>query len=211
MEHKILSISFILAALAILFVSLSRPYNVGAQYYQQGEVKKFLSVDKKVRSIEENEYFNNIDRTHRIFYENDVVEYSISIENTGNETLNNINVVDFLPKNISLIFYPGIFNKDANTINWTIDQLNAAEVKTYLIRYKIVDTKGLGLIQGNFVKLTNIAEAKTDNISDRDEANIYLGSGTVPKTGDPSLVIKTAIVISSTLVGFALRKFARGY
>lgn len=211
MEYKYLSISFIVSALAILVLSLVHPYNVGAQYYQQGETKKILSVDKKVRSIKDAAYENNIESSKRVFFEGDVLEFSIAIENTGNNALNNIKVTDNLPANLSLIFYPGVYEKNSNTITWTIDKLNTAEIKTFLIRAKVVDVKSLNISGSNTVKMTNFAEAKTDNISDKDDASYFVGASTIPKTGNSSLPIQTVIVISSCAAGFALRKFARGY
>lgn len=208
-EHKKIIISFIVAATAILVLSLISPSKVGAQYYNQGEVKKSILIDKKIRNITENKFFDNIDATQKTFYEGDILEFSIKVENTGNETLTDIKSRDILPKYLDLIFYPGEYKKEENTIEWSIDKLDPGQNKSYLIRARVKNTSSLETKET--VKLTNIAESSANDIFDKDNASYFVGGKSIPATGDNTLIIKT---ISITLVcasGLFLRKLARGY
>lgn len=211
-KHKILSISLFAAAMTILYLSLAQANQVGAQNYDQAPAKKFISVDKKVRSVNETTFYNNIEKSQKVFFEGDVIEYSIAIENTGSEVLNNIAVVDKLPTNLSLIFYPGAYDRTGNKVTWTIDALKPAEIKTFLIRAKIIDVKNLSIPTNDSVKLTNESSARSDTGKEAgDQASIYVGTGTIPKTGNSTLPIQTALVLSIGAAGYAFRKFARGY
>ena len=207
MEHKILTISFIFGALAILFFSLFSPLKAYGQSYSQGESKNKLSVDKKIRSINDTQYFDNIEASKKTFYENDVVEFQIKIENIWTEVVYNIKVEDILPKYLTLIFYPGKFNDDQYIVEWNIDKLNAGESKTYLIRAKIKDSTKLNVL----TKQTNKVESCGGGSCDQDYASYFIGKGTVPATGASDIVIKTILVALTAAGGFSFRKLARGY
>lgn len=208
MEHKILSISFALSAVAILFLSLLNPFTAfGAEYYSSETNTKSLLIDKKVRSIDDNQYYDNIEASKKIFYDKDVVEFQIKVENTGKETLKNVYVRDTLPKYFGLIFNPGNFNASQNTVEWTIDSLAPNETKTYLIRGKIKDADKLTVL----TKQTNKAETNVDGIGDVDTASYFIGKVTVPDTGASDIVIKTVLVGLVAGSGLCLRKKVRGY
>lgn len=208
MKYKILSVSLAVSALLILVLSLIKPFKVNAQYYAAGNQSNMISVDKKVRSMTDSYYSDNIESSRKIFQENDLIEFSIAVENIGNNSLNNIKLIDNLPSNLSLIFYPGNFDKTNNTVTLNIDGLNPAEVKTYLIRAKIVDTQALN---SNLVQLTNVVEVKNDSVDNKDNASFYVGKGTIPKTGNSALIVQTLLVLGTGTGGFYLRKFVRGY
>ena len=212
-EHKILSFSLLITAFVILVLSLTSPFKAHAQYYSEGNQNKAISVDKKIRSVSDGgDYSNNIEKNTKLFFDGDVVEYSISIENIGSQTLNNIQVIDSLPTNLSLIFNPGTFDKTSNKITWSINPLKSAEVKTYLIRAKIIDSTKLNIAINDAVKLTNVVDVRSDTgKSDSDNASFYVGKGSIPKTGNGALIIQTILVLGTGTGGFYLRKFVRGY
>ena len=205
MEHKILNISLALGAMAILFLSLFNPTK--AFGYNDGDRAQTISVDKKVRSIDDSQYYDNIESSKKTFYENDVVEFQIKVENIGTEVMYNINVKDMLPKYLSLIFNPGTFNDDQDIVEWNIDKLEAGESKTYLIRAKINDSSKLNVL----TKQTNKAEACGAGQCDTDNASYYIGKVTVPATGAQDIILKTVLVASVAGLGFCFRKKARGY
>jgi uncharacterized repeat protein (TIGR01451 family) len=206
-EHKILNISFIFGAIAILFFSLFSPLKAYGQYYSQSENNKEISIDKKIRAIGDTQYFDNIEASRKTFFEKDVIEFQIKVENTGKETLNNIKVRDTLPKYLGLIFNPGTFNEKGNLVEWTIDKLDPGQSKEYLIRAKIKDSTKISVL----TKETNNVEAKVDNLSDSDNASYFIGKNTVPNTGASDLIVKTILVTLTASGGFYFRKLARGF
>jgi uncharacterized repeat protein (TIGR01451 family) len=212
-EHKIKSFSVITTIIGLLFLAVSNPLKIMADNYEPGEDERRISVDKKIRSINDKDFSNNIESSTKIFKENDTIEYSIAVENSGKLTLNNIEVNDRLPSNLSLIFYPGTYDRTNNKINWKIDELKPAEIKTYYIRAKIIETSKLNLSNGNLEKLTNYVDVRSDTgTSASDQASCYVGAGvtTIPKTG-ASLPLQTLIVLTIGSAGIIFRKYARGY
>lgn len=199
-------ISFALMALAILVLSLRYPNGVSAQY-NQPTVKKTISVDKKVRALPGTTFFDNIDSSQKVFYNGDLIEFSIRIENTGDQELTQIQAEDTMPKFLDLVFNPGTYNKSSNTISWKIDSLKPAESKTFLIRAKVASVA----TDSAQTKLTNLVEVQANGVNDKDNASYFIGKGSIPKTGDNTLLIKTAAVLATIAGAFALRKFARGY
>lgn len=192
--------------MAILFLSLFSPFKVYGQSYSQGEKVK-LSIDKKIRSVGSTQYFDNIEASNKTFYENDLIEFQIKIENISDEVVYNIKAEDILPKYLTLIFYPGTFNNDQYIIEWNIDKLEAGESKTYLIRAKINDSEKLNAL----TKQTNKVESCGGGSCDQDYASYFIGKTTVPATGASDIALKTILVISTAATGFYFRKLARGY
>lgn len=186
------------------------PSKVSAQYYSQSNVNKSISVDKKVRNVNDSQYVDNISADKEVFADDDLVEFKITVLNNGNETLTNVNVGDSLPTNLSLIFYPGTLDKTNNSLKWSIDSLKPQESKDFLIRAKMVNISTL-LSGESTKKLTNFVEAKANDVSDKDTASIFVGLKTSPKTGDNSLALKTVGVLSILVSCVYLRKYARGY
>ncbi|HPT65878.1 MAG TPA: hypothetical protein PK257_01025 [Candidatus Woesebacteria bacterium] len=206
MKHKKLSIGFGLSAIVILFLSLFSPFKAYGQSYSQGGKAK-LSIDKKIRSIGDTKYYDNIEASRKTFYEKDVVEFQIRVENISDEVVYNIKTEDILPKYLTLIFYPGNFNKDQYIVDWNIDKLEAGESKTYLIRAKINDTNKLSTL----TKQTNKVESCGGGSCDQDYASYFIGKTTVPATGASDIILKTILVTLTAGSGIYFRKKARGY
>ncbi len=205
MEHKIINFSLALGAMAILFLSLFNPTK--AFGYNDTDNTKVISIDKKVRSTDDSQYYDNIESSKKTFYENDVVEFQIEVKNIGTQVVYNINIKDMLPKYLSLVFNPGKFDSDQNIVEWNIDKLEANESKNYLIRAKINNSTKLNVS----TKQTNKAEACGAGQCDVDTASYFIGKVTVPATGASDIVIKTILVALLAIGGFSLRKFVREY
>ncbi|MCL4383987.1 DUF11 domain-containing protein [Patescibacteria group bacterium] len=174
-----------------------------AQYYAISPQNASLMVEKKVRSLSMDQYYHNIAASTYTFQEDSLIEFQILVKNNGNVDVNNINVRDFLPHHLSLLFYPGSLN--GQEIDWNIDHLSPNESKVFVIRAKVkIDANPIG-------KQINKATATSNNLSDTDTATYYIGKPTVPVTGDDSLLIKSVVMITFIGSGVTLRKLARGY
>jgi len=206
-EYKNKSIGLIIATLVVLSLSLLKPTLVRAESYSNEDNRKTLSVDKKLRSVSDSKYVDNISSSTKTFFQGDLIEFQIKIENTGTGVLKNIKVTDSLPPFLKLIFFTGTYDKTNNKVEWTIDELKAGEAKDYLIRARIDQATNVTQL----TKETNVAEARVDELGERDDASYYIGGVSVPETGDASLLIKTGILFSLGLGGILFRKYARGY
>lgn len=191
--------------MAVLFLSLFNPTQ--AFGYNDSDNTKTISIDKKVRSIDDSQYYDNIESSKKTFFEKDTIEFQIEVKNIGTEIVYNINIKDMLPKYLSLVFNPGKFDNDQDIVEWNIDKLEANESKTFLIRATINDSTKLNVT----TKQTNKAEACGAGQCDNDTASYFIGKATVPATGASDIAVKTILVTLLAAGGFSLRKFVREY
>ena len=205
-----------LFAVMVLAGSLALPVEVKADSYSNEDNRKTLSVDKKLRSIWDSEYVDNISSSTRVFAEDGVIEFKVKITNTGTTNMKNIKVTDQLPPFLSLIFFPGTYDSTNNKVTWTIDELNAGHSQEFLIRAKVDKSENVHTI----TKETNVVTASVDGINEKDDAIYYIGNvGStttdnqviVPETGNASLILETIGVVTAGISGLALRKKIRGF
>ncbi len=74
-----------------------------ADQYGEIEVTKKISLDKQVLNPDSNQWVENLFITDHLFRSGDEVQFRITITNTGNVTIDRIEVQDFLPSFWSLI------------------------------------------------------------------------------------------------------------
>ena len=180
------------------------PSRVFADSYSQGEVKYQVSIDKKIRPINDSNFYDNIGKDQKVFVSGDQMDFNILVENTGKDILNNLVVKDFYPVVNQIILAPGEIDKINRQVSWTIDSLAVGETRNFTLKAK-VSTNSATMSQTNVVQVSN------NNVYDRDTATFYVASKTSPATGSNDLLVKTGIVLTLSLAALALRKLARGY
>ena len=193
-------------ATGVLISFLFSPQNAFSQYYSSGEGSKSISIDKKVRPINSNKYLDNISQDDKTFFEDNSLDFSILVENTGNRDLTNLTIKDFLPLFQKIIFNPGVYDKNKAEINWSIGNLNVGESKVFTIRTRI------GEVKSKYSQmLTNKVCVNGDNVSDCDRASFFVAGKQVPSTGAPWILIQSLLGLSGAVIALGLRKFGRGY
>lgn len=187
-----------------LLTALVFPSGVLADSYSQGEVNYQVSIDKKIRPINEENFYDNIGKDQKVFVTGDLMDFNILVENTGKDILNNLVVKDFYPIVNQIILAPGEIDKINRQITWKIDTLAVGETRNFTLRAKVA-TSSSSMTQ------TNVTQVSNNNVFDRDTATFYVAGKTTPSTGSNDLLIKTGIVFGLSSIAFALRKLARGY
>ncbi len=220
-NKKYSNILFAVVMAGLFGFSLINPIVVRADAYSSND-QKTISIDKKIRSIHDLKYVDNISSTTKTFKNGDVLEFYVKVTNTGDTNLRNIKVTDNLPPFLKLIFFPGLYNSTDNKVEWTIDELNAGHSQEFLIRAKIDKATEVKTL----TKETNVASARVDELGARDEATYYIlhkgttttkvipdgkGEIIIPVTGSGTLILETVGVISMGLSGLALRRKIRGF
>ena len=193
----------IILTLALL-TALVFPSGVFADAYSQGEVNYNISIDKKIRPINDSNFYDNIGQDQKVFVNDDVIDYRIVVENTGKDILYDLVVTDYFPVVNQIILAPGEINKTNRQITWKIEKLNAGESKTFTVRAKVVNSS-------TWKSQTNVVEVKNNNVYDKDTATFYLNGKVIPVTGNADLVVKSGIALSLSVIALAMRKVARGY
>jgi len=188
----------------LLMTALVFPSGVFADSYSQGEVNYQVSIDKKIRPIDDRNFYDNIGRDQKIFVSGDVMDFNVLVENTGKDILYDLVIKDFYPVVNQIILSPGEIDRINRMVSWKIDTLSVGETRNFTLRAKIV-TNNASMSQTNVVTVSN------NNVYDKDTATFYVASKTIPVTGSNDILIKTGIVLTLSLTALALRKVARGY
>jgi len=205
-KQKYFNLKLISVLAGFLAFGLIMPKLALGQYYSQGETKRSLSIDKKIRPINSNKSFDNIDKDEKSFVEGDSLDFSILVENTGNQELSNLKVNDYLPAYQNIIFNPGNYDKDNVNINWVIDRLGVGESKVFTIRTKIGS-----IITAYSQMITNKVCVNGDNLSDCDSASFFVTGKSVPSTGSGGILIQSLLGVFGAGIALVVRRFTRGY
>lgn len=200
MDKKI----FIFGVLAGLVIFWTSGIKAEAQYYSTGGgLNPALVVDKLV-SDDDKRYFDNIDKTTRVFVAGDRIYFKIILENSGQVDFSKVTVKDKLPDYLKLIYYPGVWNKSDNSLNWETGELGVGTTKTYVIAASIDP--------GNKeVKSTNFVEATANETSDNDRASYFLAKKLMPVTGPAGFGWQGMLAAAVGTAALIWRKLARGY
>ena len=187
-----------------LMAALVFPSGILADSYSQEKVEYKVSIDKKIRPINDDKYYDNISRDQKVFVSDDLMDFNIVVANTGKDILYDLVVTDYYPVVNQIILAPGEINKENRTVTWKISSLGVGETRSFNLRAKVA-TDSAAAAQ------TNVATVKNNHVSDRDTATFYITKKTTPKTGSNDLLVKSVIMTSVALAALGIRKLARGY
>ena len=92
-----------------------------------------VTIDKKVLKPGTKEYVDNLSVPDPKYHSSDTVVFQIVVQNTGSETLTDLQVYDTLPSYVVFVSGPGNFDKNTNKLTFTIPTLNSGESQSRLI------------------------------------------------------------------------------
>jgi uncharacterized repeat protein (TIGR01451 family) len=199
--------------LLIFLLTLASPLKeVKAYAYEVAAPSSQISVDKKIRSVSQKDWYDNLGTDNNIFSAEDLIEFKIIIKNSGDSKLTNIQLTDYLPQYLNTVFYPGSFDEENRQIHWSFDSLESGEEKESRIRVQVV--KADQLPNSSQFCLTNKVEVKTaEGPADGDTAQFCLETRVLaeklPEAGT-KIIFATLITISFAGLGIIARKFGRG-
>lgn len=193
--------------LCALVTSVSKTY---AQSYSTSNEKFNITIDKKIRPITDNKYYDNIPSSQKVFVEKDQIDFQLIIENTGNTALTNLTVKDNLPSYFVPSLFPGNYDKNTGLIQVSLDSLNVGETKVFNIR-GVIGNLPASDFANQLVKLTNKAEVSNNKAFDSDRATYFAVKRVNPVTGSETLIFGTIAAIVTIGTAFGLRIKSRGY
>jgi len=206
MIKKLIGISLI----ALIGLSLLTK-EVRADYmYGETEISRKILVDKKVKPISWDTWYDNLSLNDYAFSAQDLVEFKVIIKNTGSNDLEEIKVADTLPGSVNFVLGDGNYQKDNHQVTWEIDHLSPNEQKEFKIRAQVTKIDELPT-EGTFPIVNRVrAESKTGE-ADEDTAQFYLKGQAqqLPEAGI-NLVLGTVLALGATATGLLGRKFGRG-
>jgi len=183
-----------------------------------------LSVDKTIYNPKSGQYEDHVKSTGGsnpyVFGYNETIKFKITVKNTGDVKIKDINMYDALPTFLKYKSGDGDDRKDGKEVKFEVGDLEPGEEESYIFRAEIEN----GGISPNSDKicLTNMATAKgerEDNQKDEesvDYSNFCITLGKVlgsskekitklPTTGSEDFLIP-AVSVGLILIGFGIRK-----
>ena len=158
------------------FLKLGMTYNINNNYEQKEMIlglqtpENDIGKNKTKNELNENEQ-NSIPLevtiipqiTQNYVHSNQIVNYTIKVENKSDKTLNNITVKDIIPENAIYVYRKKIEeaedyyfkNVEDTTIKemlWKIEEIKANEVKEFEISLKVANTT----IEGNIINTVQV-------------------------------------------------------
>ena len=106
-----------------------------------------------------------------------IIEYTVTLRNSGNGTMRNIRVTDTLPTNVTVTDNGGADTNSNTQLTWRIDNLSHNATRT--IRYRI--TIGSSYVPGSIVR--NDVRATADGGIDERASTTVQVIGNLPQTG----------------------------
>lgn len=148
-----------------------------------------FTLDKKVLNPESNskggneQYVDNLSINDIRFNPKQTIKFELTVQNTGDKTLNELVLEDVLPAQISFVSGPGSFDKNSNTLSLNIVNLNPNESRKFIIVTKANDSNSLPSGQG-IICVVNQAVVRSGNDESRDNSQFCIEKA-VTKGGLP--------------------------
>lgn len=146
-----------------------------------------FTIDKKVQQpTKGGDFVDNMSINDSKFQPGQDVAFKIRIQNTGNNKINTLNVTDNLPANVTFISGPGTFNKNNNTITYTISGLDPNAVNEQVFVARIGDSNGFNQ-NGGVACLTNTASATDNNGTQANDSAQFCVQTTIAANPTPQV------------------------
>lgn len=205
---------FIFALFALLFVCTASTAHADSGQYGQGETPAIsITVDKKVSNGSQTkggvyQYVDNFTLSDERFSPGQNVYFLVTVKNTTNSTLSNIQVTDTLPQYLAVVEAPGTTN--GQTISWKYDSLSAGEERTERLIARIVEQEYLPAGQSVMCPKNQVS-VSVSNSSDYDTSQFCIekqvvGVEEVPKAGPEFGILLGALNLAGLGLGLKFRK-----
>jgi uncharacterized repeat protein (TIGR01451 family) len=197
-------------ALVLTAIVLFTPKTTLAQYYGNNSDNPSVVVDKKIKLPNSNKFFDNVSKSDYVFKEGDQIEFSVVVENRGDETLYDVKVVDLLPDYLKLQYYFGNLVSNGEKVETTIPVLKKGESKNYSVIAIVKNLPNSSYSQT--YKQTNEACASNSRVNDCDKSSYFVQTPSMPVTGGSiELIVNSGLLLTLGGGSLVLRKLVRGY
>jgi len=191
-------------------------YGGGVSCPKRGEI----IIDKQIANPDSGVFVDNLTEFDAKFDPEEEITFRLFLRNTGNESINEIEVKDIFPDFTTFISGPGEFKREETkngTLTFKVFNLAAGESREYWIRAKAFPAKDLP--ENTICKIVNRAQAKADDRFNEDLAQFCIARQPVtkggvpvvkevPKTGAAEMALLGVSFSALTGIGLKLRKNA---
>lgn len=182
-------------------------YGGGVQCPRVGQVL----IDKTVRNPSTGIFVDNLSLSDPKYRPQWIVTFRVTVKNSGDQTLSKVTVTDKLPQYVDFMSGPGSYDSKNKTLTWDVNSLAGGASQVFEIKARVVHPAVLPA-EKSVVCPVNVADAKTNGQSDRDESQFCIQKELVvpqvPSAGPEHWLLSLAGLSTAGLFGLFLRKKA---
>lgn len=226
---KKLFLFFLLSVLYLIFPSNAKAEITCQPIYGGGQTcitTGTISVNKTVLNPQTNKMVDNLGINDPKYGPGFIVTFQLSITNTSNSVISQIDVRDIIPQFMNFSAGPGNFDQSTKNLNFRIENLNANETRVFNVLGRVADANSLP--NSSVVCVVNQVQAITNQgATAQDNAQFCIEKGlpapvvttkggfpvfpptdvtTAPTTGPESLALLA--LIPAGISGLLLRKYS---
>ncbi|OGG18921.1 hypothetical protein A3D78_05695 [Candidatus Gottesmanbacteria bacterium RIFCSPHIGHO2_02_FULL_39_14] len=162
-----------------------------------------ILLEKMVKNPASGIFVDHLGPTDPRYRPLQIITFQVRVQNPGEETLENIAVVDSLPDFLDFMSGPGTYDADNRQLSWTVKNLDGGNSELFEIKAR-VSHESILPEDKEVICPVNVVEANAPDRSDRDESQFCIEKKIeipqVPSAG-PSLWLITSLSITSSLIG----------
>lgn len=137
--------------------------------YGGGEVcvsKGQILINKTVKNPETGAFVENLSLSSDPKYSaNGVVDFQLTLTNTGKETLNEVTVTDTFPSYVRYESGSGTYNEENNTLSFKVTDLQAGESRVFNVSGRITNVDSLPADQAVTCVVNQVKATSSENES----------------------------------------------
>ena len=185
----------------LLFANVAQASVTCTPIYGGGETcisKGEIDIEKKVNHPDASKggtenFVDNLSITDSKFHAGDQITFKLTVTNTGDDTLNTVEVKDILPSYVTFVSGPGNFDPNTKTLTYTLKDLKAKESRTNDLVVKVVQEADLPVQNGD-VCAVNQSFVQANGMSDQDNVTFCIEKKKMVTKG--GLPVKPAPVVT---------------
>jgi uncharacterized repeat protein (TIGR01451 family) len=173
-----------------------------------------IVVDKQIRDPRNGNYVDNLTLADYKFAPGEDVIFKITIKNTGNKDVENVEGVDTIPQLTDTLLLSGETRESLRELTKNFGTLKANETRTWFIRVRVKasDQIPAGTVCGDPKAINRITVRAKDMPNATDTSSFciqksVLGATKQPESGSPLLIIATGLSALAG-IGFAGQKLS---
>lgn len=208
-------IMFALIVFASIFIVSFNAVLASGIYGQYGGVTQQgkVLVDKLVRHPQNGNYVDNLGLNDPMFSAEASVFFRIMVENTGNATLEEIKVIDYLPVYLQYVS-GGTYDSASREIRFSFANVAPGERRSTILQAKVYSLSQLPVEKTVLCPVNKVMAYSDQDGSDEDTAQLCIKkkpmvSKEAPKAGDPIGLLMGLGSLTTLVGGLKLkRKYA---
>jgi uncharacterized repeat protein (TIGR01451 family) len=122
-----------------------------------------IVVNKTVLNPQTNQFVDNLSINDPKYQPGFITTFQISVTNTGNNNISQVDVKDIFPQYVSFASGPGTFDTNANTLSYSLTNLAPNETRTNSVVGRIFNAAQISVAQNSVVCVVNQAIAMINN------------------------------------------------